>query len=203
MRTHKPGPRAWRGAAFGLLLGTFIVVADAMIHWVFLPTPTWAGAWEAGKELVGGVAAGIGLVLAAALLTKMPWRFRFALCISALLLNEMFPFTRDWRVLVWGIVAFAFIGAGLASINRQNFREVTTRVQRWVAIGGLVAGMASVVLLLLWLRNDGYELPEYRNAAVEAEAGVPMLALPDPSLPGDYAILTLTYGSGTDIRRPE
>jgi len=201
--THKPGPRAWRGAAFGLALGTFIVVADALIHWVFLPIPSWEGAWEATKGMMGGVAAGIGIVLAAALLTKMPWRFRFALCISALLLNEMFPFNRDWRVFVWGILAFAFIGAGLASINRQNLREVTTRVQRWVAIGGLVAGMASVVLLLLWLRNDGYELPEYRNAAVEAEAGVPMLELPDPSLPGDYAILTLTYGSGTDIRRPE
>jgi hypothetical protein len=201
--THKPGPRAWRGAAFGLALGTFIVVADAMIFWVFLPTPSWEGAWSAGKELGSGVAAGIGLVLAAALLTKMPWRFRFALCISALLLNEMFPFNRDWRVFVWGVVAFTFIGAGLASINRQNFRDVTTRVQRWVAIGGLVAGTASVVLLLLWLRTDGYELPEYRNAAVEAEAGIPMLELPDPSLPGDYPILTMTYGSGTDIRRPE
>ncbi len=201
--THKPGPRAWRGAAFGLLLGTFVVVADALTYWVFLPTPTWAGAWEAGKELAGGVAAGIGVVLAAALLTKMPWRFRFALCISAILLNEMFPFRGEWRVFVWGILAFAFVGAGLASINRKDFREVNTRVQRWVAIGGLVAGLASVLALFLWLSTDGYELPEYRNAAAEAEAGIPMLDLPDPSLPGDYAVLALTYGSGTDIRRPE
>ena len=201
--TNKPGQRAWRGAAFGLALATFVVVADALIHWVLLPIPTWSGAWEATRELGGGVAAGIGIVLAAALLTKMPWRFRFALVISGLLLNEMFPFRGEWRVFVWGILAFAFVGAGLASINRKDFREINTRVQRWVAIGGLVAGLASVLALFLWLRTDGYELPEYRNAAAEAEAGIPMLDLPDPSLLGDYAVLALTYGSGTDILRPE
>jgi dienelactone hydrolase len=201
--THKPGPRAWRGAAFGLALGTFIVVADALIHDVFLPLPTWWGAWGATKMIAGALAAGIGIVIAAALLTKTPWRFRFALVISVIILSELFPFRGDWRVLVGSLLAFAFAGAGLASINRRGFREVNTRVQRWVAIGGLVAGLASVVALLLWLSTDGYELPEYHNAAVEAEAGIPMLQLPDPSLPGDFTVLTLTYGSGTDIRRPE
>jgi hypothetical protein len=201
--TNKPGPRAWRGAAFGLAVGTFVVVADAVIHWVVLPIPTWWGAWEVSKQIIGALAAGVGIVVGAALLTKTPWRFRFAFVISVIILNEMFPFRGDLRVLTWSLLAFAFVGAGLASINRENLREVTTRVQRWVAIGGLVAGLASVVALLLWLSTDGYELPEYRNAAVEAEAGIPMLQLPDPSMPGDFTVLTLTYGSGTDIRRPE
>ena len=69
-----------------------------------------------------------------------------------------------------------------------------------VALAGDIAGLA-------WLAHDGsdpYPCDPYPVAEVENPSpSPPALDMPNPAEPGTFDVETLTYGSGTDIRRPE
>ncbi|MGD8818353.1 MAG: hypothetical protein PVJ51_14290, partial [Acidobacteriota bacterium] len=201
-----PGERAWRGAALGLLAATIVVTADAVLQRSLLPYPTWDRVSGALGGLGETALWGVGLVLLASLVGRMPWRYRLALGACGAILASSFPFSMDQRGLVWGLLAFSAMGAGLGAISRPD-PEVLTPFQRRIAIGGIVFGVGTIVYLLYWMMNAGFAPLEYRNAAVEARdedgAVVQTIALPDPSQPGDHEVLYLTYGSGTDIRRTE
>ncbi len=201
-----PGERAWRGAALGLLLATVIVVADATLHRALLPHPTWDRLASSLRGVRDAALWGVGLVVLASLVGRMPWRYKLALGACGGILASSFPFSTDERVLVWGLLAFSAAGAGLAAISRDEPSELT-ELQRRISIAGIVTGVGTVAYLMYWLFNPGFEALEYRNAALEAttggEASIPLLSLPDPATPGSYPVLTLTYGSGDDIRRNE
>ena len=68
---------------------------------------------------------------------------------------------------------------------------------------GSVLGMVGLVFVVLWLINP-WQTADLPNSNAAATA-LPSLAetLPDPGLPGNYMVKTLTYGSGTDKRRSE
>lgn len=201
-----PGERAWRGAALGLLLATFIVVTDATLHRALLPHPTWDRVGNMLRSVRDAALWGVGLVALASLVARMPWRYKLALGACGGILASSFPFSTDERVLVWGLLAFSAAGAGLAAISRDDPSELTP-LQRRISIGGIVAGVGTVAYLMYWIFNPGFEALEYRNAALEATtegaASISVLALPDPATPGTYSVLYLTYGSGDDIRRTE
>jgi len=201
-----PGERAWRGAALGLLAATIVVTVDAVLQRSLLPYPTWDRVSAALGSLGDAVMWGVGLVLLASLVGRMPWRYRLALGACGGILASSFPFSMDQRGLVWGLLAFSAMGAGLGAISRPD-PEALTPFQRRIAISGIVFGVGTIVYLLYWMMNPGFAPLEYRNAAAEARdedgAVVQTIALPDPSLPGDHEVLYLTYGSGTDIRRNE
>ena len=201
-----PGERAWRGAALGLLIATIIVFADAFLHRAMLPHPTYDRVSSALSTVGEAALWGIGLVVLASVVGRMPWRYKLALGACGGVLASSFPFSMDERGLVGALLAFSAAGAGLASISRED-RSVLTPLQRRIAVAGIAVGVGTVAYLLYWVGNTGFEPLEYRNAAVEAategEAIVDTLTLPDPSLPGDYPVLYLAYGSGDDIRRAE
>ena len=155
----RPDPGPGTELQPGLIVATVVFTGDTIIHRALLPAPTMARVVYAGRSLGLAMLAGIGVVLAAALVSKLSWRNRFAFVICGVILSELFPFEEDWRGLLWGIAAFAAVGAGVASITRDDLRAVTTRVQRFVAIGGLLAGTASILALILWLWSDGYDPP--------------------------------------------
>lgn len=205
-REATPGQRAWRGAALGLTLATLVVVADGFLHRAMLPYPTYDRAAVALRSLRDAALWGIGLVLLASLIGRMPWRYRLALGACGGILASTFPFSMDERGLVWALLAFSAAGAGLAAISSDNAAALTP-LQRRIAIGGIVLGVGTVAFLGYWLFNPGFEPLEYRDAAVEAStdgpASVARLTLPDPSAPGSYEVGYLTYGSGEDNRRVE
>jgi dienelactone hydrolase len=74
-----------------------------------------------------------------------------------------------------------------------------TPTARWSLAGAALFLNAALVGFALWRGTDAY-LPTAELAPAEAVAP---LALSDPGQPGPYAVATLTYGSGTDRRRPE
>lgn len=201
-----PGDRAWRGAALGLLVATIIVVADAFLHRAMLPHPTFDRVRGALGTVGEAALLGVGLIVLASVVGRMPWRYKLALGACGGILASSFPFSMDERGLIWALLAFSAAGAGLAAISRED-RSVLTPLQRRIAVAGIVAGVGTVAYLLYWVGNPGFEPLEYRNAATESavdgEAVVEVLALPDPSVPGEYPVLYLTYGSGDDIRRAE
>lgn len=63
-------------------------------------------------------------------------------------------------------------------------------------------GLTGLVGGAWFLLSDGHAVALPENAAALAGADIAPLDLPDPSQPGNYAVRTLTYGSGSDQHRP-
>jgi len=199
-----PASRAWRGAIYGLAL-------TAALVWAALSLAGFALAGAAAGILgwLGGILAAAILaallILLARLLGRLPafyaWVFLTALPLM-LIAYMAVP-------LAYGMVAVVFLllvgastlGAGIAQLAawpRLTQRQKVTR-----------AAVPSLLGLLLLTVNGAVLLPEGRtitppvNAAAVSAQAVKPLELSDPSLPGPFAVQTLTYGSGTDLRRPQ
>lgn len=135
---------------------------------------------------------------------------------------------RSWspRFLYWGLGSFLFGTGFLAAMSGAGgigFRMMATllallggfglgltvalrRRLHWAhrLVGGALVGatLFGSVALVQWLRSPGAD-PNLETQLAAAGPAVPPLALPDPSLRGPYRVQTLTYGSGSDRRRPE
>jgi hypothetical protein len=95
----------------------------------------------------------------------------------------------------------SLVGAmvGLATVVRDHRRPPGPRRRR-IAAG--IAGAAAVLGLatLGWAATPGPGDPIVRDEGA-VRASIPTLALPDPSVPGAYAVASTAYGSGQDRHR--
>lgn len=200
-RAVRPGQRAWHGAANGLLAVTLFLLAAVIFYSALLPTPTVGRLLATGGRLGQALAAGVGVLVGAWALFKLPSRYRWSLAICGTALFLLFSNFGDQGVLVtlYVVVAASAAGAGLRVTGRGGLRELG-RLRRAVTVFGMLAGMAALVAAGVWIAGDGPEPVEMRNAALEADADVPQLQLPNPGLPGPHAVSYLTYGSGEDHR---
>ena len=101
-------------------------------------------------------------------------------------------------------VIFGFVegvlGATVATLL-VKFTEATLS-KKIVTIVLCVLAAAANVGLYVFLSSDGANDPIIRLQQTASPAP-PLLSAPNPSERGTYAVKTLFYGSGTDIRRPE
>jgi len=200
-----PGPRAWAGARRGVLLvaiGLFVasvwpLFAVRSFNWTAL-IPVLL------LPLVSALAGGL-FVLARRLLSPLPRSFAW----TAVSVLTAFTFLLGsagkkgmWISSFYVIAAGALAGAGLASLRSSGGQRLRG-LRRAVALGGVVFGAALLALGLGWLVWSGPAEKPIPDAARSSSASVPALALPDPGQPGPHAVRELTYGSGTDRRRPE
>jgi len=197
-----PGPRAWRGAAWGaliVLVSTLLATAYSMFA-AAGPLRFAIGTllFLAALALVGGF-----LTLVWRILKSLPAFYTWVLActLAAFGLLGMFGLPVLIGLLAAGfgiIVAASLLGAGVAVLARGGWSEAS-RVQRIITISGLTLGAVGLVFGTIWLLDDGSPLvlPSYSDAQIEP------LAMPDPSQPGSYAVQTLFYGSGQDLHREE
>lgn len=201
----RPGPRAWRGAALGIL-ALMLVYLTALIVTSLAPTsPPLAVATITLTLLLGSVLIGGVLSFFSVLVARLPLAFRWILLASLpllILLGLMLGVLGMLASVVGTIGTGALVGAGIGAVRPPGFAEAT-RVQRIIALSGLTVGTVALVTGLFWLMNDGSPAEAIPNAA--ADAGVPVAGpdLPDPSQPGPYEVHYLTYGNGRDRHRPE
>ena len=197
-----PGPRAWRGAAWGLLSGTALIYLILSYFIVAEPVPNYASlivifAVAAAVALAGGL-----VVLLIRILNSLPTRYAWTLagCIVLLILLGA-PFRSPVPAIAVA-VALSLTGAGWWVLLRGGLKD-TTITQRCIAIAGALLGSAALVFGIVWLAFDWSKPKEVPDAALKGEVHVASVPLPDPSLAGPYRVKTLTYGSGTSRRRPE
>lgn len=91
------------------------------------------------------------------------------------------------------VIPLAVLGAAVGFTRQRGLGRFTS----WLY---LFVGLSLTVTMVFWLTNGGQA--DGSGAPVPAH-GPPTVAAPDPSQPGDFRVHTLTYGSGTDKRRPE
>ncbi len=195
-----PSDAAWRGAVAALWI-LVALIALAVLLTDVLPD------FSVGK-LAGFLIAVTALLLAGVLIRLVLWllsllarRYRASLfLLLPLLLLLLAPAAGPKGtgiVVAVLLVSTAMIGGGIAVLRRDGFRP--PREQRVTLTGlgvGLALLIAGLVVLVLPVEPPN---PALGNFQLEDLT----LDLADPGQPGEYAVLTLTYGSGKDIRRPE
>ena len=184
------GAQAWPGAVAG-------AVAALLLAMMFFGSIGRTGLGTVPDSLLLGLFGLAALFLTAKLLElvfslvrALPKPFVGVVGGAAIvLLLTGFPFALPF--LLAGVVSGAAIGAAWKR-GLKRFSSVLLLIVP-VAIYGFMG------VTLLREGEDPFE--NLRKA--ESAAGVPTLSAPNPSLPGRYAVKTLTYGSGTDAHRPE
>ncbi|MCB9452973.1 MAG: MFS transporter [Anaerolineaceae bacterium] len=203
-----PDPVGWRGAGLGLALLTFILLALSLISAnPRLPVP------------------GIILTLLVALLGllvshgALPLLVRFYQAISAVYLRWLV-----WSVLIvvllaktifniagtgdlvtligWTLLTGSLVGGGVALLVSRRLGSLSA-LKKGITLSGLAAGVVLLVLGVAWTLSDGTANSLPPDSLMASRTNAAPLNLPDPTLPGTYDVLTLTYGSGSDLLRRE
>lgn len=201
-----PGERAWRGAAFGALCVFLLVLAASV------------GFLVAG----GGAAIVLASILAVLLLVlllsgllfglgwlagRLPLLYRFSL-LAALLAAALIGILTlpalygALALLAILLITASLTGAGLAVLAQGGMRRLSG-VQRRVFVTGFSGGLLLLVAAGGYLAWGGAAARPPLYAAGQNAAQIDLLSMPDPSQRGPYPVAALTYGSGSDKRRPE
>lgn len=210
--------------AFGVVaLGGVIVLSG--INGSLLDTGAGNAVEFLGGALAGAVAIAFALVvvkLAARLAGLMPatfWSLLLAACLAAMLLLEFSPAEilrtvlapDDWSwPLSWPtgldlssilvlVLAAGFLAGWISLLIGRRYESLTVR-QRGVV--GACAGVTVItaVVLVVGLLSDGSD--PYETAFTNFEPGG-VATLPDPTASGPYTVLSMSYGAGDNLRRPE
>jgi len=194
----RPTETAWLGAAVAVcILGT--IVTSLLFATYFLPDfalqklPAYV-VWVGASMLVGVLA-----LAAAALIMRIPADYRVALALFAPFL-AMFVFPGDALHSVFAaallILFVSLVGGAIASLRRGGFSFPYQKV----AFAALAAGVLGILGgTYAIFSNKGSANPVQDDFVLEDRT----LDLPNPGLSGDFDVLTLTYGSGKDLRREE
>ncbi len=103
-------------------------------------------------------------------------------------------------IIVPFFLVFTLLGAAVGGLVRGGFGEAST-VKKVVLV--TLAGFAVAALVILVFRMASLGSDDHLVALSPDPVDVESLAVDDPSQPGAYPVLTLTYGSGTDKHRTE
>ncbi len=195
-------PAGWaRGAAWGA--GVLVVLSG-----VYIGYTSQSGFGRGLDALVGGVLGLLGYLMVlwivpgiVRLLMKLPPLFWVAL-VAAVYIQEEIWGDRIW--LNWLFIGLAsgaviLLGAAIYTLRHEAWGGMLVR-KRVLLVVMAILGVGALVILGVVLFSPGY--PAY-ELPVQVVLGPTQLDAANPGEPGSYQVGTLTYGSGTDIRRPE
>lgn len=203
-----PGRRAWRGAALGLWAAAAVFVAGMAYDLLFVPSPDPVALLMILSILVLAAITGLLLLLLVTLLKRLPSVYTWALFgISFVVIVSMILSGAGGIAVaaVAGavIVPFSLAGAGFWVLARGGLHD-TTRFRASIALVGLLLGGAALAAGVYWLAYPGEPATPPPNASeVSSGMAAAPVTLPNPSQPGNYTVLEMTYGSGQDLRREE
>jgi len=205
-RAVTPGPRAWRGAAWGALVTLAIILFLTAYGLFGQAAPAW---FLIGTVLFLAVFAVVGglLTLAWRILRGIPafyiWVLASAVPAFALLALTAMSVSIGVITVGLGTLAVAsLLGASVLELASGGWRQATN-VQRAITLGGLLLGLAGLIGGGVWLLDAGSPSTDPPDAEAQANARIDPLEMPDPAQPGPYTVHTLFYGSGEDRHRSE
>lgn len=97
------------------------------------------------------------------------------------------------------VLCAALIGSGIMALVRLDWRSAKKR-PKFLSVVFIFVGVAGFIWMGWMIFTPGHPA---QPLAVQVIHETPLVDAPDPSRPGNYSVKTLTYGSGTDRRRPE
>jgi len=201
----------WRGASFGLILASLSLWIASTIDLINNSVP-WGDA--TAYFLVGSITTfiiGALIVLLWLIFTPLSLLYKWAFACFLFVVYYFFipqqtaigiAFISTWALLSFSLAggALGFL-IGVYGIPRKN--EVsTTSFNLFTAIISLLIGLIGIALLI-YLLFDNHNEFHPQSLPMENQKKVDEIALPNPSLPGAFAVGAFTYGTGNDLKRPE
>ncbi len=201
-RIH-PSPRVRKGAAIGIIA---LIVLLAIMSGMYI-RPGFPGVLDilAGTFilLVMATLAGLLVGLILKILSVLPRFLTFVGLIALVvffIFLELFAFP---NILLIGLViglAEAVLGGSLASLFSKRFGRASWAKKASV-LAAIVITVALNIYLIYWFVDRGSD--KHLVVKKADPVHVEPLDMSDPSQPGHFEVMSLTYGSGTDKRRPE
>ena len=193
-----PSETAWRGAGTAILVfTTFVCVVYFATY--FIQDFTWQKLPAYFTTVTSLFLAGAVALVVVAIAMRVPAVYRVPLFVFAPFAAMALAMGDDTEQVLFSVVLVlivSLIGAGIGVLRKDGFHPATQRVTLSVlAIGvlGLIGGLYAI-----------FSDKESANPLLDDfELEDRTLDLPNPGLPGAFDVLTLTYGSGEDLRRPE
>ncbi len=186
-----PPSNFWRGAALGIAataVGLSALVGSFLGSGLPLAVDVAVGA------LVGAAVFFLALLVVrglAAVGKRVPSRLLLSFAAAAIVLGVI--------QIQFGLPELLYYPAMVVLLPAQGFLVGGLMVKRW---GLVLAALAIDAIAIGFLASDGYD--PYPAGEIRRETPLPpALGLPNPGEKGDYEVESLTYGSGTDVRRAE
>ena len=195
----KPGNTSLKGAAIGLLAGSFLLFSIEVLGM----TINFRDPWILALGLVILAVSVLAAFLSSWLIKQLngiPKGYKIALFISIPLL--MLVRLLDERVMGVMILVFSLLGAGVSIFKIAHFKKFTFP-KKAVGILGFAIGLIGAGASLYFLLIRGLEMKPLINAAKLAGDNIMPLPFESPATVGRYEVEFFTYGSGKDIRREE
>ncbi|OEK06375.1 MFS transporter [Roseivirga misakiensis] len=200
----KPGEVAWKGANKAIATTAAIIwILGSAMMFVIQPS-TYFGIVMVVLGLIIAFLMGLSGILARLLIKSMNKGLFWVIPGVFFLMSFVFGAgSLSWKFPVFVIVFAGALGAGLFTLTKPS-RSNNTLLQKIVAIGGSLVGIAGLVWGLIWLMDTGFKPEvEHINAAQKSDYKPAHIQLANPNEPGDYDVEYLTYGSGKDKHRDE
>ena len=196
--TIRPGPEARRGGVWGSLAAA---VVCAFIGGLYLRTGFGYPFDFAFAFAVSAVLILVATLLVALLLTilrRLP-RMASGMMAGCALLATLIWFPVPAGTLI--AIAAAFLGATIATFVAGRFREAALGKKIITVV--LCALATGAIVYVVWLFASEGSLEKLASWKPPAASMPAPLTAPNPAENGPFAVKTLFYGAGNDIRRPE
>ncbi|MBS3820040.1 hypothetical protein KGY73_11150 [bacterium] len=199
----EPGKPVRKGTAYGLIVLVFVTVG---VSGLFIRPGLPGILSPLSGALFYWIAAAVIALLVLLFLKVLFVLPRFltltGVAVLAVFVYYMkrFPFSQSILIGVILGVTWAMMGGALAQIFKKRFSQHSL-LKKISVVSVLLITVGVNAYVIYWLSDRGTRdhLVEFNSQASEVKA----LDMPDPSLSGPYEMEYLTYGSGTDKKRPE
>lgn len=198
-----PDPGMWKGAGWGMIILSMVLV---MISNAFIIKPL-------GILVVSGyilfllivsIAGAIGIYIGLYLIRSIPLFYRIILFASVILLLQYWSGNTITIVvmIVSSLLEGSILGGVIWVIWKKNWHLMPTGKKMLNLIIALL-GLAGLIFGFVWIFTEGPRTDDPGIAALKTENRPEQLQISNPALPGEYSVLSLTYGSGKDKHRSE
>ena len=197
----RPGREARRGALWGVLV-TVVAAAIAGGYYLHSGFGLWIDlAFALAIAGVGIPIVALLVALALTILRRLPRLVSGLLFASCVYVSLLWPAPLGIYAAIVLTLVEGFLGAAAATVLFGRFGEAALS-KKIITITLCVVCIAANIGIAVFFLNDGTEKDVLRFKETASPAP-PALGAANPSERGSYAVKSMTYGSGTDIRRPE
>jgi hypothetical protein len=197
----KPDPVVWQGAGWGLagiVIILLIVMAALMLKSLGITVTILRFLLFIG----GSILAATGIHFGLKLINFIPAFYKFVL-FAALVTLVNFWMGNTWArilLIIYTVFAGSILGAvsAVMLVRKWNAMAFDKKVLNMVI---MVFGTGVLAFGFTWLFMEGFKSDLPDNAALMSDYRPAHIALQDPSVAGENAVLELSYGSGKDKHR--
>ena len=200
--TH-PGETAFCGAAYGLIATGLVIILISVFQYIGVLSLLI----QLGMILyfaLTGIFSALAIVVICWIIKKIPPFFRFVLIAFIAVCFSLFDYSTKSGIYITLLLTLAvslFTGA-LALFITSKWKNLPG-IKKVLSLSALTAGFTALIIFLFWIISVGKYMQPMENAAMKTQHLPVHLSMPNPSDSGEYKVLQMFYGSGTDKNRPE